>query len=129
MDIIKKPFNKLKQLGDSRSASRSSSMDVARDAAGSPSGVPAHHPDQATIDAEKHKRDEETKRRKHEAKMEQDEFRKQDEKFLEEGPEELTRLYKPLSLNMSKKRNYELRFKLKDLDIEGMVICFLGVRR
>lgn len=125
MDLIKKPFTKLKQLGGSGSPSRSSSMDVTRETAdASPSSIPAHHPEQAQVDAAKHKRSEEAKHRKHEAKREQDEFRKQDEKFLREGPEELTRLYRPLSLNMSKKRDYEMRFKFGDLDIESRHLIF-----
>lgn len=45
--------------------------------------------------------------------------KRRDQVFLEDGPEELTKLYKPLSMNMSKNRKYDERFDFKDLDIES----------
>lgn len=45
--------------------------------------------------------------------------KRRDQVFLDEGPEELTKLYKPLSMNMSKTREYGERFAFKDLDIES----------
>ena len=43
----------------------------------------------------------------------------EDEKFLEEGPPDMTRLYKPFSMNMSKNWNHENRILFKNLDFES----------
>jgi len=36
--------------------------------------------------------------------------------FLKTGPEDLTKLYKPYSMNMSKERNWEHRLLFKEID-------------
>lgn len=49
------------------------------------------------------------------------------ENFMREGPEEVTSLYRPFSMNMSKRWNHENRQLFKELDFEkkeGQVISF-----
>lgn len=40
--------------------------------------------------------------------------------FMEEGPEEMTKLYRPFSMNQSKRRTHENRILLKQLNFAGM---------
>jgi len=51
--------------------------------------------------------------------------------FLEHGPEELTRLYRPFSMNQSKRRTGENRVLFKELNFEGaswkLATDFVGV--
>ena len=58
--------------------------------------------------------------------------RERDAEFLKHGPPELTGLYKPLSLNMSKTRKrhseeieYFGRYQFEELDFSGMLSFFL----
>ncbi len=44
----------------------------------------------------------------------------EDERFIKEGPPELTKLYRPYSMNMSKRWNHENRILFKDVDWESM---------
>lgn len=44
----------------------------------------------------------------------------EDENFLATGPPALTKLYRPYSMNMSKRWNHENRVLFKDLDFESM---------
>lgn len=46
-------------------------------------------------------------------------MQKRDEEMIREGPEELVALYKPFSMNQSKRREYGERFNFTDLDIES----------
>lgn len=59
--------------------------------------------------------------------------REKDGEFLEHGPPELTRLYKPLSINMSKTRKrgdevmeYYGRYQFEELDFSG-TLFFIGL--
>jgi aspartyl-tRNA synthetase len=50
--------------------------------------------------------------------------RKRDEEFLRHGPPELTKLYKPLSMNMSKHHKgdcieFDGRYNFEELDFDG----------
>jgi aspartyl-tRNA synthetase len=45
--------------------------------------------------------------------------RVEDEKFVHECPPELSKLYRPYSMNMSKKRTHENRILFKDIDFES----------
>jgi len=42
-----------------------------------------------------------------------------EERFLQEGPPDLTKLYRPCSMNMSKRWNHEHRVLFKELDFES----------
>ncbi|KAG9230888.1 hypothetical protein BJ875DRAFT_138187 [Amylocarpus encephaloides] len=66
-------------------------------------------------------------RAKAETKKRESMARIADEKFLEEGPPMLTKLYRPYSMNMSKRWNHENRILFKDMDFgkaEGKIISF-----
>jgi aspartyl-tRNA synthetase len=58
-------------------------------------------------------------RSKAEAKKRQSMRRIESELFMRDAPPELTKLYKPYSMIMSKRRNYENRVLFKDLDFES----------
>jgi aspartyl-tRNA synthetase len=51
-----------------------------------------------------------------EQKRRQQLARIESENFLKEGPEDITKLYRPFSMNMSKYRNHEKRTLFKELD-------------
>jgi hypothetical protein len=59
-------------------------------------------------------------RKKAEARKKQSMRRKESEAYMRDAPPELTRLYKPYSMNMSKRWNHENRIRFKDLDFESM---------
>jgi len=54
----------------------------------------------------------ETKKRESMARIE-------DERFLQEGPPELTKLYRPYSMNMSKRHTAEDRILFKNINWKG----------
>jgi hypothetical protein len=43
-------------------------------------------------------------------------------RFMEEGPPELTKLYRPFSMNMSKRWDHDPRLLFKDLNFESVFI-------
>jgi hypothetical protein len=43
--------------------------------------------------------------------------------FMATGPPDLTKLYRPYSMNMSKNWNHENRILLKDIDFSSKLIC------
>lgn len=114
--------NKIKGLNGSEASSRGSSKE--RDSANG-----SHTPDSAInnpkyrphdeIVAERLRRSVDKSRRRSNSRNRQSMTKRRDQVFLEDGPEELTKLYKPLSMNMSKNRKYDERFDFKDLDIES----------
>jgi len=53
----------------------------------------------------------------------------EDEQFLQHGPPALTKLYKPFSMNMSKRWDQEKRILFKELDFESKSSARLEVRR
>lgn len=42
--------------------------------------------------------------------------------FMESGPEEMTKLYRPFSMNQSKRRTHETRVLFKELNFAGMLL-------
>lgn len=127
MSFLKKPLEKIKSFKPSNSSSpRSSTEAVATPASSNASADNVHRKDPKEIEVERKRKSEDKQRRKSENAERQQEFRRKDERFLQEGPEELTALYKPLSLNMSKKWTHEDRFDFKNLgpEMEGKVITF-----
>lgn len=76
---------------------------------------------------EKARRSMDKERSKVEARKRQSMRRIESEAFMRDAPPELTKLYKPFSMNMSKRWNHENRVLFKDLDFakhEGTVISF-----
>lgn len=58
-------------------------------------------------------------RSKHETKQREQLRRIESERFMQEGPEELTKLYRPLSMNQSKKWDNQKRLLFKDVSFAG----------
>ena len=65
---------------------------------------------------EKDRRSMDKERSKVEAKKRQSMRRIESEAFMRDAPPELTKLYKPFSMNMSKRWNHENRVLFKDMD-------------
>jgi len=72
--------------------------------------------------AEKQQQTMEKERKKKETKLRETMARIEDEKFLREGPPQLTKLYKPFSMNMSKTRGTQDRVLFKEIDFKGKLI-------
>ena len=70
--------------------------------------------------AERKRRSMDKERVKAETRKRESMARIEDEKFLQEGPPDLTKLYRPFSMNMSKRWNHEHRLLFKDLDLQSM---------
>ena len=62
-------------------------------------------------------------RSKAEARKRQSMRRIESEAFMRDAPPELTKLYKPYSMNMSKRWNHENRVLFKELDFESKLSC------
>jgi aspartyl-tRNA synthetase len=123
---IRKPFDKLRRLGPSTESSRTSSAETRsreKSLSAPPSGNGSAHPkyrDPEDVAAERRKKGGEQERKKAAVRLQEAAAKRRDEKFLEEGPDESTRLFRPLSMNMSKRREYGERFLFEDLEIAGM---------
>ncbi|RQM08528.1 hypothetical protein DH86_00000243 [Scytalidium sp. 3C] len=99
----------------------------------SPGGSGANTPDsrrrsREQIREERVRRSLDKERSKAEAKKRQSLARMEEERFLEEGPENMTRLYKPFSMNMSKHRDNQARVLFKELDFPGLEGQFITFR-
>jgi hypothetical protein len=71
------------------------------------------------IAAERKRRSMDKERAKAETRKRELIARIEDEKFIQEGPADLTKLYRPFSMNMSKRWNHEHRLLFKDLDLQS----------
>jgi hypothetical protein len=141
MSFLKKPFRKIKDLGkdkedDDSTATKtdgasgsSTPLSATENGAGNGRGnvIPplngnstSQRQSQDYVRADKQRRSLDKARIKAENKKRESMARIDDEKFLEEGPPELTKLYRPYSMNMSKRWNHENRVLFKDMDFESM---------
>src|SRR4051794_26489795 len=119
MSFLKKPFQKLKELNTSSSGAIDSS-DVVPDGflgtprrslsgkflrrveeSSGPSSPDSRWRSRDLLQEEKYRRSIDKERTKSENKKKQQLSRIAAENFLKEGPEEITKLYKPYSMNMS----------------------------
>lgn len=146
MSFLKKPFRKLKDISHVASDSHPSKTDTdstsnkSSNGTGTPnngqangngknangSDVDSRRQSREIINAERERRSMDKQRAKAETRKRETMARIEDEKFLEEGPADMTRLYKPFSMNMSKRWNHENRVLFKNLDFESMCL-FWGV--
>ncbi|TVY59555.1 Cytoplasmic aspartate--tRNA ligase, partial [Lachnellula suecica] len=150
MSFLKKPFKKIRDLKSGNHSNNDLPSDVpaskaegiGESSAGSSiSGINANgapHTNGATppasnrqsqelTNADRKRRSVDKARTKAENKKRQSLARIEDEKFLREGPPALTKLYKPYSMNMSKKWDQEKRILFKELDfkqMDGEIITF-----
>ncbi|RDL39783.1 Class II aaRS and biotin synthetase [Venustampulla echinocandica] len=145
MSFLKKPLRKFKSGFSSSDTSNDSvssrivtpssislndsgNVDSAIDrVSNSGTSTPNKRQSQEFILAQRQKRSLDKSRAKAENKKRESLAKIEDEKFLQEGPADLTKLYRPYSMNMSKRWNHENRINLKELDFresEGKVITF-----
>jgi aspartyl-tRNA synthetase len=71
------------------------------------------------LQAERAKKSMDRERAKVETKKRESMARIEDERFLKEGPPALTKLYRPYSMNQSKRWTHEDRLLFKNLDWES----------
>lgn len=135
MSFLKKPFKKLKGLNSGSdknsvnsstpgkeegvdSASNGASNGSAKEKRNStmPPGVESRRKSQEILQREKVRRSMDKERVKAEAKQRATLARIESETFMKEGPPDLTKLYRPYSMNMSKSWNHEHRILFKDID-------------
>lgn len=125
MSFLKKPFKKLKEINTSSNNSTDSDTPSKSEGISTPvlngSGTSTPNGDKRQsrdiIEADRIRRSVDKERIKTENKKRQSMARIEDEKFIQEGPPELTKLYRPYSMNMSKRWNHENRILFKDLDL------------
>ena len=135
MSFLKKPLKKLKDLHPGSSATNSSDGEKSDGVATPRSGTFSNGtriPDQkrhsrGIFAADKMTRHEEIEQATAEAKKRQSMAKIEDEKFLKEGPPQLTALYRPYSMNMSKNWNHEHRILFKDLDFASKFITLSSI--
>jgi ergosteryl-3beta-O-L-aspartate synthase len=150
MSFLKKPFRKLKDIGNSNSAvdksitekSIPSKVEGINSSTGSGTDSPNGKPNGAStpvtngtstpklngdskrqsreaILAERARKSMDRERAKVETKKRESMARIEDERFLQEGPPSLTKLYRPYSMNQSKRWTHEDRLLFKNLDWES----------
>ncbi|KAH6680662.1 aspartyl-tRNA synthetase-like protein [Halenospora varia] len=151
MSFLKKPFRKIKDIGSNTPSNASSDTEGSKpegvsvntsvtsnsvrdgSANGSRTGFALNgnstskRQSAEIIAADRQRRSIDKARMKAENKKRQSMARIEDEKFLEEGPPDLTKLYRPYSMNMSKRWNKEHRVLFKEMDFqksEGSIISF-----
>jgi valyl-tRNA synthetase len=138
MSFLKKPFKKIKNLGkdtDSddgivtktdHASGTSTPQSVTENGTANGHGTVAPlngnsvRQSSENVRADKQRRSLDKARVKAENKKRESMARIDDEKFLEEGPPELTQLYRPYSMNQSKRWNHENRVLFKELNFERM---------
>jgi hypothetical protein len=127
MSFLKKPFKKLKEINTSSNNSTDSDTPDKNSGINTPvlngngSSTPTNgenkRQSREIIQADKIRRSMDKERLKAETKKRESMARIEDEKFIQEGPPELTKLYRPYSMNMSNRWNHENRILFKDLDL------------
>lgn len=137
MSFLRKPFKKLKDLninasGDEssggsapgtpkRSNSKLKFAEGTNDASGTttPTEQDPRRRSRDLIQEERQRRSMDKERLKVEQKRRQQLARIASENFMRDGPEEITSLYRPFSMNMSKRWNHENRQLFKEFDFES----------
>ncbi len=117
LDVLRKPFARLKNLKESSRSSKSpcTGGDEARGAV-TGNGAPKEH-DAKVIAEERRKRSESRKRKSAQHRNRNAASKRIDQKFLEVGDEEGAMIYRPFSMNMSKHRENGERILFKNLDV------------
>ena len=130
MSFLKKPFDKLKNrhnrnsvVADNNDASKENvngAESPVRAHNGHTNGAESPNPNKRVskevIREEKERRSLDKERVKVEAMKRAQLARIESANFMKTGPEDLTKLYKPYSMNMSRERNWENRLLFKELD-------------
>lgn len=126
---LKAPLRRLKKEGKPEKNQPSQVMHRPVFAARNvPQGVVLNGEDSGRHYQERHKKEKHERRetRSHREQLYGISAREKDDEFLKDGPSELTKLYKPLSVNMSKNRKrrdeeieYYGRYQFEELDFSG----------
>jgi hypothetical protein len=119
LNLIKKPLERIKNLDHSSTSASSESASVDGEEANGPvknNGMPKGRGSKE-IAEERRKRSESRKRKSAQRKDWDATAKRIDPKFMEVGQDEGAMLYKPLSMNMSKRRGDSERFLFKNLDM------------
>jgi len=138
MSFLKKPFKKLKEISNNNPSNDNSIGSVPSKYEGineSGTDTPPNGKTNGTstplsngeskrqsrevIEAERTKRSKDRERAKAETKKLETMARIEDERFLQEGPPMLTKLYRPYSMNQSKRWTHEDRLLFKNIDFES----------
>jgi len=139
MSFLKKPFNKLKNIhkndsvekegpstpkadsgnSSTNGAAEAAAQNGATGADGARTPPEKRRQSKEVIREEKARRSMDKERVKIEAMKRAQLARIESENFIRTGPPDLTKLYKPYSMNMSKSWNHEHRVLFKDLDFES----------
>lgn len=131
MSFLKKPFQKFKDRGSRNSGDFSEGTPKDNGANGAQSPIlkdangGAETPDSRRVSKEllreqKVRRSMDKERLKIEAMKRAQLSRIESETFMRTGPPDLTKLYRPYSMNMSKNWNHENRVQFKDIDFASM---------
>jgi aspartyl-tRNA synthetase len=145
MSFLTKRFKKLKLLGDSESGddlstnSVPSKVEGINSNTGSGTDTPPTNGTTGTstprlngdskrqsrevIEAERLRKSLDKERLKTEKKKRQSMAKIEDERFLKEGPPQLTKLYRPYSMNQSKRWTHEDRLLFKNIDWESKCLA------
>lgn len=150
MSFLKKPFRKLRDVSQSHLsndsvASKTDSAASSTSGTGTGTGtatptngvtngigqldgvdVDSRRQSREVIAAQRERRSVDKQRAKAETKKRLSMARIEDEKFLQEAPPDMTKLYRPYSMNMSKRWNHENRLLFKEIDWESRSIPDLG---
>jgi hypothetical protein len=125
LHFLKKPFEKLKALNSPCSSSRNSSVDRLNGANGEKAGPNGKlSSGNSTEDTDSRSQ---SKQRRSTVGGGAAPSKKIDQKFKEVHPrDEGAMLYRPLSMNMSKRRENKERFQFKNIDIESKSFSFIA---
>jgi len=140
MSFLKKPFDKLKNRHSRHSEPGSSNTSkenvngtekATEPQNGHTNGTSSPNPNRRVskevLREEKERRSLDKERVKVEAMKRAQLARIESANFLQTGPEDLTKLYKPYSMNMSKERNGEHRVLFKEIDFASKLPRQVGV--
>lgn len=120
MSLIRKHLQKIKDFGANKlGATDVQSEDSSPSGADTPKSSFDKRRSRELIKADRHLHSVSKERAKAEEVKKQSLARIEDERFLREGPPELTQLYRPYSMNMSKHWSHEKRALFKELDWES----------
>jgi hypothetical protein len=137
MSFLKKPFKKLKGFSGSEKDSVSSSTPSKEEGPSNgatngsakekrhstmPPEIDSRRQSQEILQQERVRRSMDKERTKAEAKKRATLARIESETFLKEGPPNLTKLYRPYSMNMSKNWNHEHRSLFKEIDFASKLV-------
>lgn len=130
MSFLKKPLRKIRELGGSSKVNADDATPNKEEGisgTSTPNSLNGKGAANGNGENKRQSQDVERKRQsidklrtKAENKKKQSLAKIEDERFLREGPPSLTKLYKPYSMNMSKRWDQEKRLLFKELDWKSM---------